>query len=166
MKQRESVYLATMSVLADAGVAFDDGGDVSKVKGYSDHRKNIIQIVTTSILAAETEMSAEGRAKYTDEKLMKGYVNGLVSNWHRKDVRFNGNVKYEAKNPGSRAGSGDEVLKALKALRETKVGDAEAITAIDSAIESRKAEIGKKVVTITEEQIALIPEELRKTLGL
>lgn len=166
MKQCESVYLATMNVLADAGINFDDGQDVSAVM-TAKLRSSVIQVVTTSILSGETEMSAEARAKYTDEKTMKGYVNGLVSNWHRKDKRFNGNVKYEAKAPGSRAGSGDEVIKALKVCRELKAGDAEAIKLIDERIAARKAEIGeKKVVTITEDQLKLIPEELKAALGL
>jgi hypothetical protein len=167
-KQREAVYLATMAVLADHGINFDDGqaGGVEAVV-TKELRRDIIQVVTTSLLAGETEMSAEGRAKYTDEKSMKGYVNGLVSNWFRKDLRFNGNVKHEIKAPGSRAGSGDEVLKALKTLREVKADDAEAVVLIDAKIAERKAEIGtKKTATITDEMLALVPAELRAKLGL
>lgn len=165
MNQRESVYQATMNVLADAGIAFDDGQNVEDVV-TKDLRKTVIAVVTASIISGETEMTSEGRAKYSDEQKMRNYTSGLVSNWFRKDKRLNGGVKHEIKNPGSRAGSGDEQLKALKALRTAKADDAEAVKVIDAAIAERRAEVGTKKVEVTEAQLALIPESLRAKLGL
>lgn len=165
MNQRESVYQSTMNVLADAEIAFDDGQNVEDVV-TKELRKSVIAVVTASIISGETEMSTEGRAKYCDEQKMRNYVSGLVSNWFRKDKRLNGGVKHEIKNPGSRVGSGDEQLKALKALRATKTDDADALAAIDEAIAARKAEVGTKKVEVTEAQLALIPEGLRAKLGL
>jgi len=76
----------------------------------------------------------------------------------RKDKRLNGGEKYEIKNPGSRAGSGDDMLKALKALRSTLTDD-DAIASIDEAIDNRIAELSVvKKVTIDPESL---PEHLR-----
>jgi hypothetical protein len=165
--QRECVYVTTMNVLADAGVNFDDGqADGVKPLVTDAMLKSIVGICALSILSGETEMTAEGRAKYTDEKKMRVYASGLVNNWFRKDKRLNGGVKHEAANPGSRAGSGDEQLKALKAFRATKT-DAAELKLIDEAIATRKAEIAQtKAVVLTDEQIALIPESLRSLLKI
>jgi len=168
LNQRESVYVATMNVLAENNINFDDGQEMAAGELVTkDMRKSIMSIVTQSIIAGETEFSSEARAKYDTEEKVRGYVSGLINNWFRKDKRLNGNVKYETKAPGSRAGAGDEQLKALKTLRATKEGDAEALAVIDAAIESRKAELGKaKVVTLTDEQIAALPANVRESLGL
>lgn len=167
LNQRQGVYVSTMNVLAESGVNFDDGqvpilSIITKAQTDA-----VVMCVTTGILAGEIEMSAEGRAKYNDAAKMTGYVKGLVNNWFRKDPRLNGDTKYVAKNPGSRAGAGDEQLKALKILRTSKEGDAAALIAIDQAIADRKAELGAaKAVTLTAEQIEAIPADLRAKLGL
>lgn len=54
-----------------------------------------------------------------DEATLLKYIPGLVNNWLRKDKRLNGGVKYEAKNPGSRAGSGDPMVKEMRVLLST-----------------------------------------------
>ena len=168
MKQNQAVYVATMNCLADAGIPFDDHqeGGVEKVV-TKEIRANIIACVTNGLLSGEVEMSAEGKAKYDTEGKMRGYVSGLVSNWFRKDTRLNGNVKHTVKNPGSRAGAGDEQIKALKLLREVKADDAEAVAEIDKAIERRRAELKPtRSVELTDEQIALLPADLRAKLSL
>lgn len=167
LTQREGVYVSTMNVLADAGVNFDDGQVAILSIITKAQTDAIVAVVTTGILSGEIVMSTDGRSKYTDEPKMKGYVKGLVNNWFRKDTRLNGDTKHVAKNPGSRAGAGDSQLKALKALRTAKADDAEALAAIDQAITERKAELAvNKVATLTEEQIAAIPADLRAKLGL
>lgn len=167
INQRESVYVATMNVLADHSVNFDEGQDVSTVM-TKDIRKEIVAIVTQSIMAGETEFSAEASTKHDTEPKVRAYTSGLVNNWHRKDKRFNGGTKYEAKNPGSRTGSSDEQIKALKTLRTTKEGDEEALKVIDAAITERKAELAnaKAKVTMSDAQMALIPADLKAKLGL
>ncbi len=168
LNQREGVYTATLNVLAEAGINFDDGqpGGVEAVV-TKEHRAQIIGIVTSAILSGEVEMSAEGRAKYSDEAKMKGYVGGLVSNWFKKDKRLNGNVTHAISNPGSRAGAGDEQLKALKALRATRAEDPSAVAAIDAAIAERKAELAQaKAPVLSDEMLALIPSDLRSKLGI
>ncbi len=168
LNQRESVYVATMNVLADAGINFDDGQSVTAQELVTkDMRKSIMSIVTQSIIAGETDMSSEARAKHDTEDKVRGYVSGLINNWFRKDKRLNGGNKYETKNPGSRAGAGDEQLKALKALRATKADDAEALAVIDAAIASRQSELKvTKTVALTQEQIDALPANVRESLGL
>lgn len=169
LNQRESVYQATMNVLADTGINFDDGQTPTAAELVTkDMRKSILSIVTESIRSGETEFSAEATAKHDTVEKVRSYVSGLVNNWFRKDKRLNGSVKYEAKNPGSRAGAGDEQLKALKALRATKTDDQEALTVIDAAITSRQAEIksSKPQVTLTTEQVEALPASVREALGL
>jgi hypothetical protein len=169
LNQRESVYVATMNVLAEAGINFDDGQTPTAQELVTkDMRKSILSIVTESIRSGETELSAEATAKYDTVEKVRGYVGGLVNNWFRKDKRLNGSVKYEAKAPGSRAGAGDEQLKALKTLRATKSDDAEALAVIDQAIETRKAELqaAKPQATLTQAQVDALPAAVREALGL
>jgi hypothetical protein len=168
MNQREAVYVTTMNVLADNNISFDDGqeGGVEKVV-TKEIRASVIGVVVQGFLSGEVEMSAEGKTKYfSDPKKLKSYVNGLVSNWYRKDERLNGNVKHVIAKPGSRAGVGDDQIKALKALRATKADDAEALKAIDAAIELRKSEIKPKAVELTDAMLALIPAELKAKLNI
>ncbi len=167
LTQRESVFVATMNVLADAGISYDEGSTPVLEIVTKDMRSSIIGMVTQSIISGETVLSDEARAKFDTETKVRSYVCGLVNNWHRKDPRLNGNTKYVAKNPGSRQGAGDEQLKALKALRAVKAGDAEALKSIDAAIADRQAELAQaKAPTLSDEQLAMIPEDIRKKLGM
>ena len=151
MSQKESVFTAVVSVI----------GEVDGVVNLNkDQRKQVIDCVTDSIQANETDFSTEARAKYTTRELIKGYVNGMVSNWLRKDTRLNGGEKYVTKNPGSRAGSGDEVLKNLKALKAT-LSDAAHISAVDEEIEKRTTELAQAKAKTVVIDINKIPEELR-----
>ena len=92
------------------------------------------------------------------EAKLKAYVSGLQSNWLRKDKRLNGNVQYTAKNPGSRAGSTDPQIKAMRLLLATK-SDAAEKEDIQSFIDKRLAEIKPtKSVAI---DVSALPEALR-----
>jgi hypothetical protein len=153
MSQKQSVFVAVCAVLGE--------NDINReVKLTKEQRAEVIGMVTDSIVSGETEFSAEAKAKYPTKDDVKGYVNGMVSNWLRKDLRLNGGTKYETKNPGSRAGSGDAVLKNLKALKST-LSDKDHIAAVDEEITKRQAELAEakaKSVTINVDKI---PEALR-----
>lgn len=155
--QKQAVYVSVCTTLSI--------GDINeKVDLTKDQRATVIGLVTDSIVGGETEFSAEAKAKYATRDDVKGYVNGMVSNWLRKDTRLNGGSKYETKNPGSRAGQGDEVLKNLKALKST-LTDAAHIEAVDEEITKRTAELAAskaKSVTIDESKI---PESLRHLIA-
>ena len=85
-------------------------------------------------------LSPEADAKYNTEELFTDYIRGLVDNWLRKDVRLNGGQPYVTKNPGSRAGGSDDVVKTLKALLTT-VTDIEQKAAVQSEIDARVAQL-------------------------
>ncbi len=160
MSQKEAVFQAICSVLnVDA---FD-----TKVEISTEQRKQVIGIVTEGIMGGAVEFSAEAQAKHDTEPKVKGYVTGMVSNWLRKDTRLNGGEKYETKNPGSRAGSGDDKLKALKALKAKLVADGneegadEVQAGIDLRIEELKAAKTPKIEINADH----LPEEFRHLLS-
>ena len=113
MNQKEATYAAILSVLANAGIKHEDGMDVGPHMDKS-RRAIVNDILFHSFRAGEIKLDRE----FTDKDL-KTYVSGLQSNWIRKDTRLNGGAKYEAANPGSRAGSGDATLKAMRNLLVT-----------------------------------------------
>ena len=104
ISQKEAVYQAVCNVTGHNG-----DGAVSITK---EQRAQVNGILFEGFRAQTIELDRE----YSDSDL-RGYVSGLQSNWLRKDLRLNGGTKYVAKNPGSRAGSTDKELQAMRALR-------------------------------------------------
>lgn len=161
-KQNDAVFNATVSVLAEREFKFEPGMSAKSVV-TPDDKKLIISMVTQGILNGSVAFSDEARAKHTTEAQVRSYVSGMVDNHFRKDKRLNGNTKYEIKNPGSRTGSQDDVIKNLRALK-SQTTDEKAIFEIDQAIASRVAELkaakpkAAKKVTIDADKI---PESLR-----
>lgn len=170
MKQREAVYNAIKSVLAERDVHFDDGDNIAEFM-TTEVREVINAVLSEGFRNHQIELdltSSSNVEKMNNSAKMKNYVSGLISNWVRKDPRLNGDTKYEPKNPGSRAGQGDDTLKTLRALKKQYAGtDKE--SAIDSSIATRVAEIkaskGTDVV-LTEEQLSKLSPELRAELGI
>jgi hypothetical protein len=166
LSQKAAVFNATKSVLADAGHDYEEGMDVSAIMN-DQMRKSIIQIVTTAFLKGEVELkdTPSNRAKLASEPEMKKYVNGLVSNWFRKDQDLNGGTKYVIKNPGSRAGSTDPQLKALRQLHtQFKGTEKEAI--IKKQIDTRTAQIAQEKASKVVVDISALPADLVESLGL
>lgn len=158
MNQKEAVFNAVCEVLGQD--SFDSAVELSK-----DSRAIVIKIVSDGLTLGTVELSDAARAKFDDDQKMRTYTNGLVSNWLRKDLRLNGGTPYQTKNPGSRAGAGDPLLKNLKALQST-LTDADQIAAVQGEIDKRMAELKKqraKKVTI---DVDLIPDDLRLLIGL
>lgn len=161
LSQHEAVVQATKSIL---GEMFIEGTDV---KEYitKDQRYAVIDMVTNMLATGEADLSVEARAKFDTPAKLRSYTNGLVCNWFNKSKHLNGGVKYETKNPGSRAGSGDEQIKALKALRSNvmaKGGNTEALAKIDEAINARMAVISETTpVKLKDINIDALPTELR-----
>lgn len=138
LSQREAVFSAVCQVTGQE--SFDTAVTLS-----DDQRSSVISILCEgfkdgSVFLADTESNKE---KLSNNSEMRKYVSGLVSNWLRKDPNLNGGTKHTIKNPGSRAGQGDEQIKNLKALRTLFVsqGETAKIAVIDAAIEKRNAEI-------------------------
>lgn len=157
LNQKTAVFNATCSVLEQE--SFD-----SAVQATKEQRAAIIEIVTEGFANGEVELSPKAAAKYDTTAKLKGYTNGLVSNWHRKDLRLNGDIKHTIKNPGSRAGSGDAVVRELKKLRSTFTEQGQ-IDAVDVEIEKRMAVIKAEKAKDVEIDMSLIPEDLQELLG-
>jgi hypothetical protein len=152
--QKEAVYNAITSVLAENSVEFSEGTDVSTLMNR-EIRSSVNQVLFEGFRSDSIELDRT----FTDVEL-KAYVSGLQSNWIRKDKRLNGNTQYIAKNPGSRAGSGDAQLKAMRALLSTLTETSDKAE-VQSHIDARVLEIGAskaKKVTI---DLAMLPEALR-----
>lgn len=152
--QRDAVFTAITNVLSENGVKFEEGQDVSSLMNR-DLRGQVNEILFQGFRSGSIEISKE----YADGEL-KAYVSGLQSNWIRKDKRLNGNTQYVAKNPGSRAGSGDEQLKAMRALLKTLTPGSADHSEVQAHIDARVSEIGASKAKTTVDFSAL-PEALR-----
>lgn len=153
MKQNDAVFQAVCGVLSV------DSFDAAVVL-TTEQRASVVAIVTEGIIGGTVDFSAEAQAKHDTPAKIKSYTTGMVSNHLRKDKRLNGGNKYEIQNPGSRAGSGDEQLKALKALRSTLTNDAE-ILSVDEAIATRTLEIKASKTKAAVINMDALPEEFR-----
>ena len=149
LSQKEAVYNAIVSV---KGTSEFEGVAVNMSR---EERAMVNQILVEGFKAGTIELEKT----FTDAEL-KTYVSGLQSNWLRKDKRLNGGIAYVPKNPGSRAGSGDAQLKALRALY-SQVTDPADRAEVQRHIDARTLELAAAKTATTVNYDAL-PEELRK----
>lgn len=160
--QRAGVYGAVQSIHP-----FEDG---TVVELTTEERKQVADLVAEGLFNKEIDFSDKARDKYsTLEDIRKKYVPGLLSNWLRKDPRMNGNTKYEAKNPGSRAGQGDKKLKAMKGLmKQFQAANAPTnkIEVLQQAIDARTTEIAAEKAKTIEIDISQLSPELMEALGI
>lgn len=124
--QKEAVFQAMVNVCGEVEGAYTPS---------KEQRAQVNLILFESFKAGTIEMETE--KSDTD---LKGYVSGLQSNWLRKDKRLNGGIQYTAKNPGSRAGSTDPQLKAMRALISTLTDETER-NEVQAYIDARVSEI-------------------------
>lgn len=143
--QKEAVYQAVCNVTGF------NGEGVCEIT--SEQRKQVNAILFEGFKSGKIQIET-----MPDDAALKGYVSGLQSNWLRKDTRLNGGMKYTAKNPGSRAGSSDPSLKAMRALLSTVKTDAERAE-IQGFIDQRVSELSISKQTKTVDFSAL-PAEL------
>ena len=154
--QKEAVYSAVTSVLAENNINVSEGTDVSTVM-TRELRSQVNQVLFEGFRGGNVELD-----KTFSDSDLKAYVSGLQSNWLRKDKRLNGGAKYSAKNPGSRIGSGDAQLKAMRSLLSTLTDESER-SEVQSHIDTRVNEIqavkAKKSITV---DFAALPADLAK----
>lgn len=145
ISQGEAVFQAVSSV-------FDTSEAVPETGSWSDKQKEAVYgSVFTMFKTGVTSHS-----KNPDDAALLKYIPGLVNNWVRKDPRLNGGGKYVTKKPGSRTGSGDEMVKNMRLLLAT-VTDADEKRQIQEAIDDRLSSLKPKVTI----NAAAIPENLR-----
>lgn len=151
--QKEAVFAAVTSVLNEAGIEVNEGD-------------NFATSLTRELRSQVTAILVEGfkggtialDKNFENDSDLRTYCSGLTSNWLRKDKRMNGGTAYVAKNPGSRAGSSDPQIKAMRVLLATQTDPAKRAE-IQSFIDARLAEIrpsNKSVKTLSAEQIAML----------
>jgi len=143
MSQKEAVFQAVTNVCGKLDGAYNPS---------KEERAQVSQILFEGFTNGTIEYSGA----LPETAKLKSYVSGLQSNWLRKDKRLNGDVQYVAKNPGSRAGSTDPQIKAMRVLRGTQEDPAK-VAEIDAFIAKRLAEIKpSKQTTLTAEQIEVL----------
>jgi hypothetical protein len=153
--QKEAVYSAVSSVLAEAGVTVKEGDN------YADLLPRELRAQVTNILVEGFRSGTISLDKtFADEAAMRTYCSGLTSNWLRKDGRLNGGTKYIAKNPGSRVGSSDAQLKAMRALLSTKTDVADRAE-IQAFIDARVSEVKASRKPSKQINVADLPAELK-----
>jgi hypothetical protein len=160
-KQKEAVFSAVSSVLAEANITVNEGDN------FATHLSRELRAQVTNILVEGfTSGNISLEKTFESEADLRTYCSGITSNWLRKDPRMNGGVKYVAKNPGSRVGSADPQLKAMRTLLATRtdLNDADR-SEIQGMIDKRVFEVksSKKssAKELTAEQI-----EILKNAGL
>ena len=166
MKQKDAVYTAVIQVLSENDVELESGSSVSSFL-TKELRAQVTTILVNGFQTSEIDMD-ENFAKNTVGNLpkLRAYVSGLISNWVRKDSRLNGNIAYVPKNPGSRKGSGDAQLKALRALFAQATNDSDRAE-IQGYIDTRLSEIQlTKVSSARKVDVTQLPEALVTKLNL
>lgn len=157
--QKQAVRNAIFSVLKEAGITFELNGEVAIGEVFnSDHKAKAREILFAGFKNSEIEYKESFQAKVDDDTELKKYVSGLLNNWMRKDKELNCGQVYKAKNPGSRAGSQDPQIKAMRQLLKVTT-DEEAKTAIQAEITARLAQI--KPAKTVEIDASVLPESLR-----
>ena len=149
--QKEAVFTAVVNVLAQEGISIVEGQPVAMTKEY---RAQVNNILFEGFKNGTIELDRE----FNDSDL-KGYVSGLQSNWLRKDKRLNGGIQYVAKNPGSRAGSGDPSLKAMRTLMSTLTTDSDKAE-VQSHIDARLSEIQASKAKSVTIDYSVLPADL------
>jgi hypothetical protein len=150
--QKEVVYATISAFMQENSRQFDDG---AKIDLSSEDRKTIVTMIVAAIDAGEMEFSPEALAKHDTPEKVRNYSTGLLSNWLRKDSRLNGGAKHSIKNPGSRIGQDDDLIKSLKSLKKHLTSHAE-IAAVEAEILLRAEQLRlekQKSITINKDKI-------------
>lgn len=133
-----------------------------RVQLTKDQRGNVIDSLVFGFKDGAIEMSEAAQAKYlSDDKALKVYVNGLLTNWLNKSPVLNGGTKYEAKNPGIRKGS-DEYKQAIALKKHLLESGALVPVELEGFIAEHAPKSEPKVKTLATDAL---PEELRKLVG-
>ena len=164
MNQKEATYNAIVSAFENADVSFEDGNSAKELL-TPEMRSEVRTTLFTQFRNEEISHKEEfAQTKLNDDAELKKYTAGLVSNWVKKDKRLNGNVQYKVTNPGSRAGQGDETVKALRLLIKqlTATGNTDGLVEAKEALTARQAELAAAKATKSKPiNVDALPEHLK-----
>ena len=124
----------------------------------------VVNTLTDKAMEGETTFkdTESNRVKLADRSKMLKYIKGQTNDTLRKSKKLNGNTEYATKNPGSRRGSGDAVVKAIKLTMSRVVGDEVATNKCLDELAKRYEAIrleSQKAVAVNVEDL---PEALRQ----
>ena len=161
MNQRQAVYQA---ICEETGTEWTEQHDALELT--PDQKKSIREVLCTGFTEGDIELGDDAKEQMkTDDKYLPKYVSGLLNNWMRKDKRFNNGVAYVAKNPGSRAGSGDPVMKELNKLAKIHHEDEDKMVEINKYIAERKTQIAESKTKDIKVDLTKIPAGLRSLVS-
>lgn len=131
-----------------------------------DDTNQIVNFITAGLTEGNITMTDKSKAKFEDDpKGLRRYVVGLVNDRLRKAKAINGNVTYQAKDPGKLKNSRDAELKALTQVL-TLDNTPEVKAEIQAEIDRRKAELDAAKVKTVEINYDALPAELRAKLNI
>lgn len=155
INQKEAVFQAISEVFSLSGQSIEPGSVVNDII-TKDQKAQVNTFLCEGFRAGKIQLATE----YPTDVGLKSYVSGLINNWLRKDTRLNGGVKYEAKNPGSRAGSSNPQIKAMRALLKTMDASDPRRSTVEQTLNAHleQERAAKQKVTVN---LSDLPEELR-----
>jgi len=132
------------------------------MKHSTDNKKKIVDQLIEKFEKGELTIKSE-------QENLRNYMVGLLNNHIRKAKELNGDVKYEAANPGSRAGQSNPAIKATRQLykkfKEEKGEDDASTIKVKSTLDKMVAEHKAKSKPEAEINEDDLPEELRGMVG-
>ena len=156
--QKDAVFSAVTSVLSESGINVNEN-----VNASSSLTRELRSQVTSILVEGFKNGRIALDKSFDSDSSLRAYCSGLMSNWLKKDKRLNGGVQFSIKNPGSRTGSSDPQIKAMRALLATRTDEAERAE-IQAFIDNRVSELvtSTKKVNIDTNNI---PAELKHLLS-
>ena len=130
-----------------------------RVELTGEERAKLADWIVEGIESGEVAFSDRARAKYDTPAKVRSYVLGMISNHLRKCPKLNGGEAYRPRNPGSRAGSTDPVVRELRKLM--RVAPEEHRELIQAELDKRLEELRREKLKTVEIDEDLLPESLR-----
>lgn len=142
MTQKDAVFNAVTSVLANNNITFASGSNVADLL-TRELRSQINTQLMSDFQAGNVALAADSQSKLTNTVELRNYVSGLVSNWVRKDPRLNGGtVVATTSSSSTKSLNSDPKLRALRKLHATQT-DLNRKAEIQGYIDARLEELSK-----------------------
>lgn len=158
-QQKDAVYDTVMEVLRENGVTFVPNEDILSEVMDKDLRTAVITKLFVRFKTGEIILS-----KDFNDKDLKVYIGGLVSNWTKKDFRLNGNIPHEIRSPGSRIGQSDPMVRELRKMLKSVKGTKHEIP-VKVELRKRQDSLRKQQATMIVINKEHIPESLHHLLN-